>query len=482
MPVVTITSPSSAAKLSVNPLTISGTASVAGGTITNVLYRIGGTTFAAVDNTGTAFNTWSKSIVPPEGKDLSLVVRACGDNGRYKDSYRTFTFDATKPQAGIASPTNNAQVEQNKSFTVSITNSDATSGVKTLVLTIDGVPVKTWTDPAATATYTHTFADTSSHTLRIQATDDCGNASATKTIQVASIEPLLAVGSTVWYKGDGTSNGTLQVDFTLASMAETYFVVVDKATPPTAAEIKAGVDYGSVNVYKAHTDTFDTGSTQSWSDYVTGLTIGVETHVYILANDGTRESPVLYAGSFKVENNGATPAMRSLIISEYIEGEGDNKAIEIYNGTGYPISLNDYKIAYYSAGSTTPWGTPWAAATYGTILATGQCYVFGNSKAATEYTTKMNKSVGTLDYNGDDAVALLDPAGNVVDCVGQIGIDPGEYWGSGDTRTMDKVLRRKLSVLGGVTGATAFDPATEWVGHMLGSLSDEAAGLGSWQE
>lgn len=33
-----------------------------------------------------------------------------------------------------------------------------------------------------------------------------------------------------------------------------------------------------------------------------------------------------------------------LIISEYVEGSGNNKAIEIYNGTGESVSLDDYVI------------------------------------------------------------------------------------------------------------------------------------------
>lgn len=33
-----------------------------------------------------------------------------------------------------------------------------------------------------------------------------------------------------------------------------------------------------------------------------------------------------------------------LIISEYVEGSGSNKAIEIYNGTGESVSLDDYVI------------------------------------------------------------------------------------------------------------------------------------------
>lgn len=42
-----------------------------------------------------------------------------------------------------------------------------------------------------------------------------------------------------------------------------------------------------------------------------------------------------------------------LFISEYVEGYGNNKAIEIYNPTGSAIELSDYSLARFSNGNTT---------------------------------------------------------------------------------------------------------------------------------
>ena len=44
----------------------------------------------------------------------------------------------------------------------------------------------------------------------------------------------------------------------------------------------------------------------------------------------------------------------NLFISEYVEGSGNNKAIEIYNPTGQPIDLSEYQLVRYSNGGTTP--------------------------------------------------------------------------------------------------------------------------------
>lgn len=43
-----------------------------------------------------------------------------------------------------------------------------------------------------------------------------------------------------------------------------------------------------------------------------------------------------------------------LFISEYVEGSGNNKALEIYNPTNSPIDLSGYQVVRYSNGGTTP--------------------------------------------------------------------------------------------------------------------------------
>ena len=42
-----------------------------------------------------------------------------------------------------------------------------------------------------------------------------------------------------------------------------------------------------------------------------------------------------------------------LFISEYVEGWGNNKALELYNPTATDINLSGYFVARYSNGSTT---------------------------------------------------------------------------------------------------------------------------------
>lgn len=51
------------------------------------------------------------------------------------------------------------------------------------------------------------------------------------------------------------------------------------------------------------------------------------------------------------EVNTELPMAKDLIISEYVEGSSNNKAIEIYNGTGETVNLSDYSVELYLNGS-----------------------------------------------------------------------------------------------------------------------------------
>lgn len=149
-----------------------------------------------------------------------------------------------------------------------------------------------------------------------------------------------------------------------------------------------------------------------------------------------------------------------LFFSEYIEGSGNNKYLEIYNGTGTTVDLSNYKLRLYSNGGTT--------ATFDVQLAgnlpTGSTVVLKNG-SATLYSGAATVN-SAVNWNGDDAFDLFKISSNsVVDIFGRIGEDPGTAWASGSLSTLDKTLVRKGSVSGGVTSnpASGFPTlATEW--------------------
>jgi len=127
-----------------------------------------------------------------------------------------------------------------------------------------------------------------------------------------------------------------------------------------------------------------------------------------------------------------------LFISEYVEGSSNNKAIEIYNGTGANIDLSagSYSLAFYANGSSTATTT---INLTGTAI-DGDVYVIRHSSAALQtLIDEGDQTDGSGWYNGDDAVALL-KSGVTIDVIGQIGTDPGSEWGSGVTGTRDNTL------------------------------------------
>lgn len=150
----------------------------------------------------------------------------------------------------------------------------------------------------------------------------------------------------------------------------------------------------------------------------------------------------------------------NLYFSEYVEGSSYNKALEIYNASDVNVSLRDYEILLYTNGKTVP-NTPILLSSV--VLEPGKTYVLVHTSANIDFQTQANQST-SLDYNGDDAVALVYSATQTpVDVIGQIGIDPGSAWINGSIGTLNQTLRRKTTVTAGdIDGANPFDPATEW--------------------
>lgn len=159
-----------------------------------------------------------------------------------------------------------------------------------------------------------------------------------------------------------------------------------------------------------------------------------------------------------------------LIISEYIEGSSNNKAIEIFNGTSSSIDLaaGSYKLEFYFNGSTSPLTTINLVGT----VAIGNVFVVASSSASQPILNVTNQTSSSSFYNGDDAVVLK--KGNViVDVIGQVGFDPGSEWGTGLVSTADNTLRRKVTVTQGDTNPDdVFDPATEWNGFAIDTFDD----------
>lgn len=182
---------------------------------------------------------------------------------------------------------------------------------------------------------------------------------------------------------------------------------------------------------------------------------------------------VLLTGLLLLSLSQIQAAASDLFFSEYIEGSSNNKALEIFNGTGAPVDLSTggYNVQMHFNGN------PAAGLTINLVgtVADGDVFVLAQASANAAILAQADQTNGAGWFNGDDAVVLRKGA-LVLDVIGQIGFDPGTEWGAGLLSTADNTLRRKAALCAGdIDGANIFDPSFEWDGF----ATDAVDGLGA---
>lgn len=169
-------------------------------------------------------------------------------------------------------------------------------------------------------------------------------------------------------------------------------------------------------------------------------------------------------------SNAYAQTTADLLFSEYVEGSGSNKYIEIYNGTGASVNLSDYRLQLFLNGSTVASVTNQLSGT----LANGATVVYKNLSSTIYSGTTVSST--SVDFSGDDAIALFKISSNsYVDIFGRIGEDPGTAWINGTSTTLDKTLVRLPTVTSGVTinPASGFPTlVTQWTIADLDDVSD----------
>ncbi len=221
-------------------------------------------------------------------------------------------------------------------------------------------------------------------------------------------------------------------------------------------------------------------STAAWTFKWQAPAAGTDTVVFYVAGNasnanGNTQGDVIHSNSFKLHERVQQPVTgcNEIFISEYVEGSGFNKALELYNPTANPIDLSGYRLAQYNNGSA----TPGVFSTLSGIIQPYDTRVLVLDKRtgspptdaalAAKADTFMNptNTAEVLYFNGDDAIVLQRLNGTVVDIFGKIGQDPGTGWSSSGTNyTANHTLVRRPTVTQGVTTSpTTFDPQLEWI-------------------
>ncbi|MCP9292939.1 lamin tail domain-containing protein [Gracilimonas sediminicola] len=176
-------------------------------------------------------------------------------------------------------------------------------------------------------------------------------------------------------------------------------------------------------------------------------------------------------------------AQEALIISEYIEGSSNNKAIELFNASGDTLNLDDYQLAQSVNGGGWEYYHTFPT---GASLAPYQTYVLANSSIDSAlYDTTMADEVlsypSAVHHNGDDARAVIHISGTdttIIDVFGDPDNDPGSGWDVAGVSngTQNHTLVRKSNVFSGNTTALASfgtDAASsEWIVKDENDFSD----------
>jgi len=174
--------------------------------------------------------------------------------------------------------------------------------------------------------------------------------------------------------------------------------------------------------------------------------------------------PVFLGLALLLATTGAVAQTPTFFISEYVDGTGDDNAVEFFNGTGAPIHLGDYFLRIRFKDQ--PGVMLTAQLTAGTYLPSGEAWVLTNYNAGPALLALADQTSTLVEFNGDDAITLATWNGatyDTVDSIGQWDVDPGDYWGCVDGDTQDVTMRRKYEICSGDPDEfDAFTPCPEW--------------------
>ena len=118
-----------------------------------------------------------------------------------------------------------------------------------------------------------------------------------------------------------------------------------------------------------------------------------------------------------------------LYISKYGEGSGDNKFLEIYNGTASSVNLDNYAFPNVGNAPNTPGEYEfWNTFPPGATIAAGDVFVIAHSGADATILAQADMTFNFLS-NGDDGFALVANDGVWNDLDMDMNIDEGEMTG-----------------------------------------------------
>ena len=258
--------------------------------------------------------------------------------------------------------------------------------------------------------------------------------------------------------------GTSSTD-TQAPNAPTSLASTTKTSTSITVAWNASTDNVGVTGYNVYANNVLKTTVSTLTATITGLTASTTYSIYVKAKDAAGNTSA--SGntiSVITTSSGTGGTATDLLFSEYIEGSGNNKALEIANNTGSSVSLSAYTIKKQTNGAGT-WSTGLALS--GT-LTTGSKFVIVNSLISSACFSTSAANISTtateLAFNGNDAVGLF-KNGVLIDII-------GTFNGGTSNFAIDVTLRRKSTV---TSPSTSFNLSTQWDSYTTDSCNNLAS-------
>ena len=244
---------------------------------------------------------------------------------------------------------------------------------------------------------------------------------------------------------------------TEAPTTPTNVTISDETSTSFKVSWSASTDNTGVTGYDIYIDGNFNASTGDISYIVNDLQPSTTYVVSVLAKDEVNNMSEQSSPVNATTTDESSVNSDELLISEYVEGSSNNKAIEIANVTTGTINLSSYNLRRQTNGSG-DWSTPFYLS--GT-LEIGDVVVVINGNANNEtlideadIIVENNASTNygePLNFNGNDPVGLF-KNDVLIDII-------GEFDGGNENFAKDVTLRRKSSVS---EPNTTFDLENEW--------------------
>lgn len=258
--------------------------------------------------------------------------------------------------------------------------------------------------------------------------------------------------------------GTSSTD-TQAPTAPTSLASTSKTSTSISLSWNASTDNVAVTGYDVYANSVLKTTVSGLTATITGLTASTSYSIYVKAKDAAGNSSASSSTIAVTTNASGTGGTASdILFSEYIEGSGNNKALEIANNTGASVSLSTYTIKKQTNGAGA-WSTGLALS--GT-LATGSKFTIVNSSMSSSCFATSSANVSTtateLTFNGNDAVGLF-KNGVLIDII-------GTFNGGTANFAVDVTLRRKSTV---TAPSTTFNLSSQWDSYTTDTCSNLGA-------